>query len=160
MEALILIPSIVFLTEFGAFIWHKMGAHTDLIPKEFKVQETHDFHHTTIDDQAHFDFLYILIFLIIYGIFLGFLIYKKYLTLYLASILYLPVLFVSIWNWYIHMAYHVENHWLNSYEWFRNDKRIHLQHHFNPETNFGIASHLYDVIFETFDYGLSQRLED
>ena len=149
-----LIISLLILTEVAAYFWHYLGTHRDIIPSVFQVQKTHDTHHTIIDDQAHGDFFYVLFFLIIFGIFLSYLYYQNYITVFQAGIIYAPVFLVFVWNWYIHSAYHIENHWLNNYGWFQEDKRIHFQHHRNPETNYGIASHFSDVIFDTFDYGL------
>ena len=91
--------------------------------------------------------------LFVYLIVLIFLYYSNYIDLISSIILYLTVFFVFIWNWYVHKSYHTENHWLNKYEWFQNDKRIHFQHHENPETNYGIATHFTDVVLNTFDYG-------
>lgn len=155
-EILILIVifiGMMFLAEVGAYFWHRL-AH--VMPP---IKQTHDIHHRIIDDQAHQDFLYILGILIIYLITLSWLYYKEKLSLKYLLVLYIPVLLVSIWNWYIHAAYHIENHWLNSYEWFKQDKRIHMQHHRNEATNYSIASHFSDIIFETFDYGFPCSVE-
>lgn len=151
MNYVILSGTMLVLSEIGAYIWHRFGAHELNI---LGAQRVHDIHHTVIDDQAHFDFLYIFFFLIIYLIAVIYLVQKELITFNIGLCLYLPVLLISIYNWFIHSAYHISNHWLNRWEWFRQDKRIHFQHHSNPETNFGIATHFADLILDTFDYGL------
>ena len=153
-----IIISLIILTEIAAYFWHYLGTHRDIIPSIFQVQKTHGIHHNTIDDQAHGDFFYVLSFLTLFLISLIYLYYQNFLSLFQISIIYIPVFLTFLWNWYIHSAYHIENHWLNSYSWFQEDKRLHFQHHENPETNFGIASHFSDVMFDTFDYGLLQNI--
>lgn len=158
MLYLYLIITLLILTEIGAYFWHYLGTHRNIIPEFFQVQKTHNIHHNIIDDQAHGDFFYILIFLIVLAITLSYLWFKSRISYQLALAIYIPIFAVFIWNWYIHSAYHIENHWLNGYEWFQNDKRIHFQHHDNPSTNFGIATHFSDIIFNTFDYALLKDL--
>ena len=150
----IFLVTIIYLSEIAAFFWHRYGTHQEIVPHFLGVQESHHRHHTIIDDQAHGDFLYILLFLIILAIIILYLIKQNRISYLLGSLIYFPILLISIWNWYIHAAYHIENHWLNRYAWFQNDKRIHFQHHRDPSTNYGIATHFTDVISDTFDYGL------
>ena len=154
MFYLIIFVFLLVLAEFSSYIWHKYGAHTKIIPEIMGVQSTHRRHHTIIDDEAHEDFAYIALFLVLYLISLSVLYWYKRLSWQLFAVLYLPFFILSVWTWYIHSAYHIKDHWLNRYEWFQNDKRIHFQHHENPKTNYGISSHVFDVVFETFDYGL------
>ncbi len=151
---LFLIIIFIYLSEIGSFCWHKYGTHENFIPRELGVQNTHQIHHTVIDDQAHADFFYILFMLIILGFFLWILFSYNFISYQIGLSIYCPVTCVFVWNWYIHSAYHIDNHWLNKYEWFRNDKRIHFQHHANPNVNFGIATHFSDIIMDTFDSGL------
>jgi len=139
-----------YLSEIGAYFWHRFGAHTNLLSP---VKNMHDIHHNNIKDEAHGDFFYVFLLLLFLFIFLSFLYFYNIMSLKIILIIYLPILIVFVWNWYIHSAYHIENHWLNSYDWFRNDKRIHFQHHKNPEINYGIATHFVDEILETFEYG-------
>ena len=145
----VLFAGLIIASEIAGYFWHEIFAHHSIIPF---VRETHQTHHNIIDDQAHGDFFYICFFLSIYFMVLVYLYYKSYITLILLVILFTGVFFPFLWSWYVHSAYHIENHWLNEYEWFRNDKRIHMQHHINPKCNFGIATHFTDEIMGTFDY--------
>ena len=63
----------VYLSEIGGYFWHKWGAHTDIIPP---VRQTHLIHHLAdLSHEAHEDFFWIIILLIIPGIFLYYLYY-------------------------------------------------------------------------------------
>ncbi len=146
-----LVVGTVLLSEFGAYLWHRYSAHTDLIPG---VGDTHHIHHTAdLTHEAHEDFYWIIIILLLMGLFI--IVLKHYINIKYMLLIYGVVTIVFIWNWYIHSAYHIPNHWLNTYEWFRRDKHIHLQHHVNPDVNYGIASHFSDVIFGTYEYPYS-----
>jgi hypothetical protein len=158
MLYLFLIIILIYLSEIGAYVWHRWGTHENYIPKEFGIQNMHDKHHNIVDDQAHGDFLYILFFLLLLFFLISSLLYIRKISFLLAAIIYIPIFLTFLWNWYIHSAYHIENHWLTSYEWFRNDKRIHMHHHIDPSKNYGIATHFNDIIFDTFDYGLINHL--
>ena len=41
-------------------------------------------------------------------------------------------------NDYLHYAFHIKNHWLNNYIFFKKLKDIHYLHHKYPKTNHGI----------------------
>ena len=122
---------LIFLSEFLAYCWHRWGAHTDIIPNALGVQNTHSHHHITYGDSAYGDFFYILIFLIFYLVLILYLIQQDIISSTCGFIIYAPVLVVSFYNYFIHSAYHQDNHWLNKYTWFQNDKRIHFQHQVN-----------------------------
>ena len=148
----LIILIIIIGSEIGAYIWHRFGAHTDIIPG---VHNTHKIHHkANLRHEAHEDFFWIILILVLLGIgiFIGW--YKNYIIIPVIYIIivYVLITFVFIWNWYIHSAYHIPNHWLNRYKWFIKDKKMHLQHHVNPKVNYGIASHFSDIIFGTYEY--------
>ena len=158
MEYPLIALGVVFASEIAAYFWHRIFAHTDTITL---VKEMHDVHHNVIDDQAHGDFIYVCGLLVAYFCFLLTLYFYYYINVYMLLTLYIPAVCVFVYNYLIHAAYHIENHWLNNYEWFRQDKRIHFAHHDNPECNYGIATHYSDIIFDTFDYGFPvNRLKD
>ena len=138
---------LLIISEFGAYVWHRWAAHTDILPY---VSETHDVHHEIKDDVDLRDYLYICIIMIIFAIVLASLFTFNIISFGTYLLLYTPVLIVFVWNWYIHWAYHTPDHWLNNFEWFKNDKKIHFQHHINQNVNYGIASHYTDKLFGTF----------
>jgi len=138
---------LILLSEVAGYFWHNL-VHNDNAPG---VYETHKIHHQAdLTHEAHEDFYWVIVLLILLGVFLFFV--RNYISLYYLIPGYLIVTLVFVWNWYVHSAYHVQNHWLNRYKWFQIDKKIHLQHHVNPWKNYGIASHFSDVIFGTYEY--------
>ena len=154
---MIMIGIIMFyVAEIGAYFWHRFGAHTEIIDKvslnTLKVKQTHDIHHTIIDDEAHADFFYVCFLLFFYLVFLYLLFYYDYLSFSWLLVLYLPVFITLVWNWYVHSAYHQEDHWLSKYEWFKHDKFLHMNHHIDPNCNYGIATHFTDEILDTMSY--------
>ena len=146
---LILFTVIVIGAEFGAYAWHRF-AHTDIAPP---VRQTHRTHHLAdLTHEAHEDFYWVILLLLIGLIPIIGIWYYEIVPIVYPIVVYLTVFLVFLWNWYIHSAYHIPNHWLNQYKWFKRDKRIHLQHHINPRSNYGIASHFNDIIFGTYEY--------
>ena len=49
---------------------------------------------------------------------------------------------------YVHNAFHIRDHWLERYEWFRRWSDLHLVHHEEPK-NFGIITLFLDKVFRT-----------
>lgn len=147
---LLLIFLIIFTVIFAevmGYLWHRFAAHNDN-----PVGETHRIHHEAdLTHEAHEDFLWVIFILFLGTLVLAFLWYYFSLPILYIAGCYLIVVAVFIWNWYIHSAYHQPNHWLNQYDWFKRDKRLHFQHHINPWSNYGIASHFSDIIGGTFD---------
>lgn len=144
---ILIIASTIILSETGAYLWHNF-AHEDIA---LGVRETHKIHHNAdLTHEAHEDFYWVGLMLFIIGCVLIYL--TNYISYKYLLTFYTVLTIVFIWNWYIHSAYHISDHWLNQYDWFKKDKKIHFQHHINPRVNYGIASHFNDVIFGTYDF--------
>lgn len=144
--------AIIIGSEFGAYLWHRFGAHTDIVPG---VHDTHKIHHIAdLTHEAHEDFFWVILILAALGAGLVAAWYTNYLFIQPIYVIvgYFLVVLVYGWNWYVHSAYHIPNHWLGRFYWFRKDKKMHLQHHVNPKVNYGIASHFSDIIFGTYEY--------
>lgn len=156
--SIIIIIIFILLTELGSYIWHRWGMHRDIVPFVFGIQNTHAVHHQEYLKHGN-DFVYTACLVFLYAIVLAVISYSIGLSLHIYLILYIPVLVVFLWNWYIHHAYHIRGHWLNKYDWFKEDKQIHFQHHNNTEGNYGIASHFTDHILGTFDNGVPSKEE-
>ena len=151
---LFLIVLTVLVSEVMGYLWHRFAAHNDN-----PVGDTHRIHHDAdLTHEAHEDFLWVISILIIGSFFLIFFYDKLPISIEYIILLYGIVVLVFVWNWYIHSAYHQKDHWLNRYKWFQRDKRLHFQHHINPWSNYGIASHFSDIIGGTFDYGSASSL--
>lgn len=59
-------------------------------------------------------------------------------------------LLIGLVNEYTHKAYHIQDHWLNRYGWFKTMKAHHWRHHWNVRRNFGIFWFGWDRLFKTF----------
>ena len=147
--SIIIIIIFILLTEVGSYIWHRWGMHRDIVPFIFGIQNTHAIHHQEYLKHGN-DFVYTAIIVFLYAIVLAIFSYAVGISTYVYLLLYVPVLVVFVWNWYIHHAYHIRGHWLNKYDWFRENRKLHFQHHINTEGNYGIASHFSDQILGTF----------
>jgi hypothetical protein len=55
-------------------------------------------------------------------------------------VLIITVFLVMYINSYLSDSYHISNHWLNKYEWYVNNKRLHR----------GISNYIMDKLFGTF----------
>lgn len=152
LQFFMIIIIVIIIAQISAYFWHRIGAHTDLVGS--KIHETHKNHHEdTLDDKAHEDFYWAFIFLI--GLyFLSAVLYQiKILNLSMSILLPSLFFFIFVLNWYIHQSYHTENHWLNNFEWFRQNKALHYQHHYNPKNNYDIVMpSIIDRIFGTYQY--------
>ena len=49
---------------------------------------------------------------------------------------------------YIHDSYHIKNHWLNKYSWYKKNKLYHNLHHYY-NCNYGISNYSMDYLFGT-----------
>lgn len=136
---------IIICAEYFGYIWHKYAAHSSMLEA---VKNTHKIHHMAEID-ADEDFVWLLMLLILLEIGLGILVMLNIFPGSMAIITVIVSLLVFSWNWWIHKAYHEENHWLNQYEWFRYDKALHMMHHRYPHTNYSISSHFFDKLLGT-----------
>ncbi len=57
---------------------------------------------------------------------------------------------VGVLNEKIHDWFHIKDHWMNRYAWFKHLKHLHMQHHIHPKKNMGIIWFLPDRVFGTF----------
>ncbi len=147
VKLLILILLTIILTEIAAYFWH-IFSHEDY---SLWVRQTHKFHHVSdVSHEAHGDFFWVVVLLLGLGVILAFLVFMGKISLVPTLVVYITAWIVFLWNWYIHSAYHIEDHWLNQYEWFCKDKEIHFQHHINPRANYSIASHFSDKLFGSY----------
>jgi sterol desaturase/sphingolipid hydroxylase (fatty acid hydroxylase superfamily) len=141
----ILVVLVIMLVEVFAYFWHRIVAHTDIVSI---VAKTHDIHHTVASNEADEDFIWLLLLMIGGEVIAG------SIMLYYPTVQLLVTVIVSIiiltWNWWIHRSYHRDDHWLNNFAWFRSDKENHFIHHYNPDKNYGIASHFVDRLCSTW----------
>ena len=160
-QVVIWIYYIIFLAliiEFIAYFWHRIISHSDFI---YNLHLIHGIHHQdskdldpldSLDsDDLYDDFIQIKACLIIFEVCLGLFIsiFPMFQRIGLITAIVAFVMFT--WEWWIHTAYHDETHWLNTFEWFKQAKNLHFIHHEDTNRNFGIITHIYDIVFQTYD---------
>lgn len=144
-----LVVGLIIMSEGASYFWHRIGAHSDIVLPN--IHDTHRIHHQAdLDHQAHEDFYWVCIGL--FALYVAFLVgyYLKIIDLIHALLIPTVISSVFIASWYIHSAYHIDDHWLNEYEWFRNKRELHFNHHYDPTVNYGILTHIPDILCGTF----------
>ena len=148
-----------YLIEFFGYIWHRNVHHMGLLGNVLRV--THWKHHcidypagdmwtnkmkentSKIVDREAFPFTF-------GAILFSYICYKNNIIdrsdLKLYSIM---VISMGILNQYIHDSYHIKNHWLNKYKFYRKNKICHDIHH-RLNCNYGILTYTFDRIFGTY----------
>lgn len=56
---------------------------------------------------------------------------------------------IGLFNNWLHDAFHLKDHWLNFFGWFKKLVKLHMTHHVNMEKNYGIFFFLWDKLFKT-----------
>ena len=110
------------------------------------IREEHRIHHQSNDNAVHDYLVMLLVMLCVSLLLLVLLPYYPTIVLY---ILLLTVVYFAI-NWYIHCSYHNENNFLHDYKPFQYLYNFHMQHHSNPQCNYGIVTPLADYLFATY----------
>ncbi|MBC2581935.1 sterol desaturase family protein [Clostridium sp. DJ247] len=69
----------------------------------------------------------------------------------LFAVLFLLTSFVyNLWGEYVHFCFHrTNNNILDKFTFFKKLKEHHRVHHYNYNTNYGIASRFWDIVFGT-----------
>ncbi len=52
-------------------------------------------------------------------------------------------------NW-LHDSFHIKDHFLNFFGWFRKLVELHFEHHMDMQKNFGIFLFMWDKLFKTY----------
>lgn len=141
---------LIVLTEIFAYFWHRFIAHNDIL---LGIHEIHRIHHRAdLYHEANEDFIWLQLILLsfIWMIIIFNNMINTYIKQLIISLTIIVPTMVLFWNWYIHKCYHTEDCWLNSYAWFRQERKRHMVHHKNIHKNYGIASHFCDKLFGTY----------
>ncbi len=56
----------------------------------------------------------------------------------------------GFFNDFIHDSFHIQNHWMSRFGWWRRSKDSHFLHHVNMKKNYGIFLFVWDQAFRTF----------
>jgi sterol desaturase/sphingolipid hydroxylase (fatty acid hydroxylase superfamily) len=60
---------------------------------------------------------------------------------------------------YLHDAVHIRGHWLERFSWFRRLRLLHVTHHLDPESNYGICLFFADRVFRTYNDHVGASIE-
>lgn len=154
------------IAEVAAYLWHRYLAHGSFISNNLPmeaVRESHRFHHSSnLRHDASEDFVWI-----VYGLsgmilILGIVYrtgYMDWMNKDILSVLLIVTSIAFILNWYIHLAVHTPNHWLQSLGYVQDVKTVHFVHHKNPYINYSIMNFT-DTTFGTFGTGFEYTMSE
>ena len=146
-----------FFAEFLGYMWHRNVNHMGLLGSNIRF--THWKHHhidyppgdmitnkyknPKLFDSEMWTFGF--------GAIISVILFFKYIkfTKKEKIILIIFFLLIGITNSVIHDSYHVHNHHLNKYKWYRSKKNAHDIHH-RLNCNYGIITYTFDRLFGTY----------
>ena len=154
-----MIAIILFVFAYGSLVGYFVHRlmHSKLFMGLAKIHKIHHLLYTTNDfesetyrsagkDTSSFVFVPIITIAIML-LCIGMLIFHSW---WIYPIILAEGIIVGYLNDRLHDYFHITNHWLNKYHWFRVIKQLHWNHHDNPEVNHGIIWFIPDKIFGTF----------
>ena len=152
-----IVVGFVVYVEFMGYITHRFFIHDGIFSD--KLRATHYCHHEIKYPYYNFesekyrlshDSLPWVLTIIFGGWFpLIILCYFNVINVYLAILLFITSsLHIYVLS-YIHDSYHIKDHWLNKYEWYKYNKHCHYIHHLD-DMNYGITNYVFDKLFGTF----------
>lgn len=148
MEFLVFFATIAFCEAF-IYSYHRYAGH-----EVEMINFYHRLHHIRgPEDQALDELGWVLYLAIIF--FLGILYLRmfKFISYRTSVAMALGLAFSFASNWLMHQAYHIPNHPLSKFAWFRRLKKNHDVHHKNGKRNFGITNPILDYVFESYSSG-------
>ena len=156
LRILVIIVIAIFINELGGYLWHRFAAHWGWAGDT--IRRTHYEHHEIwyphndmeskkyrIDGLFEGDswpWLVPAFMLMVFYYYLG----------YSGSILMSTSWILIVWMVihiyaisYIHDSYHITDHWLTKYQWYRDNKVLHNIHHYY-NCNYGISNYIFDYL--------------
>ena len=79
---------------------------------------------------------------------IGFLLFPNYKLYFIIFVI--TVWLAAYWSYYLHASYHIPNHWLEIFPWFRQNRKKHQLHHLNHNCNYGIFTFWMDSMMGTY----------
>jgi hypothetical protein len=77
-----------------------------------------------------------------------FIIKLSYLTILMTLI---QTFTINFFGNYLHLSYHIKNHWLSKYEWYKDLRYLHYLHHCgDTKHNYLIMFFGFDIIFKSY----------
>ena len=146
VKIMITITVMLFLVELTGYLWHRFVNHLGYLGDTIRI--THHCHHEIVyphDDmdsneyKTSHDTWPWLVPLVLFGYVPLIILYKmNKLSRCLVIISLLQISLHIIIIGYIHNSYHINDHWLNKYDWYTNNKKLHHIHHLDNK-NYGIT---------------------
>jgi len=72
------------------------------------------------------------------------------LSFFVTALVVIEAVTLGLVSNYLHDSFHIKDHFLNFFSWFKTLVKLHYQHHVDMNTNFGIFFFLWDKLFKTF----------
>jgi sterol desaturase/sphingolipid hydroxylase (fatty acid hydroxylase superfamily) len=149
----------VVLVELFGYIWHRFSAHLGYAGDTIRTPhyEHHEVYYPYTDMEAEEYRIkglfngdswpwFVPITLFIMG--LGMLWYMNRVDTTIFIIMTITLLVHVYVISYIHDSYHITNHWLNQFSWYKKNKIYHNLHHYY-NCNYGISNYSMDFLFGT-----------
>lgn len=147
---------VFFVAELTSYMWHRYLAHPSFVNRILPLEEivtAHKLHHDgDLTHDASEDFVWIVYGLILVMVGLGVLCLLGFFRRFPPGVLITVILAaasVFILNWYLHLAVHETDHWLQKWSFVKDLQTVHFVHHDNPYVNYSITD-FSDTIFGTF----------
>lgn len=147
-----LILTLFIFNELIIYVYHRVISHTDMVGN--LLHETHKLHHDdVIDEPEHLSQDFVAVF-VLYLIASGLLLtIVNNSDLKLTTALFMILIFgiLIFLDYYHHVVIHSPNHWLMKYDYFKNARALHLEHHKSPNVNYSFGlTHIPDKLFGTY----------
>lgn len=147
---------VFFVAEVTSYVWHRYLAHPSKVNEILPLEEivvAHRLHHDgDLSHDASEDFVWIVYGLILVMVLFGGLClagFFSYIPRGILITIILAAVVVFTLNWYLHLAVHDDNHWLQQWSFIKDLQTVHFVHHDNPNVNYSITD-FSDTIFGTF----------
>lgn len=162
LTLIVTIISTFCVGSFAGYILHLM-MHTRFakMPSLRKVSKSHNVHHTlyTITDFESEEYrsagrddsaiVFVPVITMIIGL-MGLAFWFVFQAWWIYPIILIEGAGIGWLNAKIHECFHIKDHWLNKYRFFRRLKELHWLHHKHPKMNHGILWFFPDRLFGTF----------
>lgn len=171
-KTLLTIIITALLVEFFGYFWHRFSAHLGYAGDVIRTPhyEHHEVYYPYYDmesDEYRIKGLFngdswpwfIPIILFISGLYTLF--YMDYISRETFVIMAIWIMVHVYLISYIHDSYHIKNHWLNNFSWYKTNKKYHNLHHYY-NCNYGISNYSMDYLFGTLctEYDPKKRKEN
>jgi sterol desaturase/sphingolipid hydroxylase (fatty acid hydroxylase superfamily) len=157
LESICLLLSVIVVVEITGYFWHRYFSHIGYLGNT--IRKAHYMHHEIHYPYTNMESIKYKVlgliegdawpWVILMSLLIGtiFTIFKLGYISLTNSILMSGLVVLDVYfNSYIHVSYHEKDHWLNKYQWYRQNKHYHKLHHYY-NCNYGISNFSTDYLF-------------